>query len=139
MSTLTPFLSYWFWPRLGGGLQYSDPKVIALLTVCGLFVVVSIALRFWRKKLSNPITKKLSSSWPTAAMTFGIIGLILIISRVEDIQFIEMRFMWVLWALALAIYVVFQWFSFMRRHYTVVQKQKVIDVRDRYMPTKKRR
>ncbi len=72
-------------------------------------------------------------------MTFGIIGLILIISRVEDIQFIEMRFMWVLWALALAIYVVFQWFSFMRRHYTVVQKQKVIDVRDRYMPTKKRR
>ena len=72
-------------------------------------------------------------------MTFGIIGLVLVVSRVEDIQFIEMRFLWVLWALALVLYVVLQWFVFVRRHYTVVEKKQVVDIRDRYLPTKKRK
>ncbi len=138
MSTITPFLTYMFWPRLGGA-HYSDPKIVGLLVVCCIFILASFGLKFWRKSLSNAVTKKLSSSWPAAAMTFGIIGLVLVISRVEDIQFIEMRFLWVLWACAIALYVVIQWFMFVRRHYTVVEKKHVVDIRDRYMPKKKRR
>lgn len=132
------YLVYWFWPN-PGNVYYSSPKVLIVMAVCALFVIASFAVRYWRKTLRNPVTKTLSASWPMALLWFGIVGLILVICRVEMIQFLAMRFMWVLWGLVLIVYAVFQLVNFRRRHYVIVAKEKTIDLKDRYMPGKKRR
>ncbi len=132
-----PFLSYWFWPR-PGVWHYGETKVIVLLAICAVLVVLSFVLSRWRSKLKNPVTRMLTRSWSGASLWFGIVGVFLIVCRVEDIQFLEMRAVQALWVLVFALYIVFQAFQFRRRHYTVMERSKVIDERDKYLPKKKR-
>ena len=124
---------YWLWPN-PGGWHYSDPKIKILLAICAGLVVLSFLIRLWRSSRSNPITKALSKSWSSALFWFGIVGGILVVSRVETIQFLSMRLLWALWALAFALYVLFQILQFRRRHYTVLERTRVIDEREKYLP-----
>lgn len=128
--------SYLFWPNLGIS-SYDSPKIIAFLSISIGLVVGSFIIKHWRKNSNNPITKKLSRSWASAAFWFGIVGLFLTISRVEGISYVSMRFWWVVWSIALAFYFFLQLKLFRSRHYTPVKTQKKKDPRDKYLPKKK--
>ena len=135
MSTLT----YLFYPNPGAS-SYDNPKVLALFALCGFLVIFSFIIRYWRKHQKNPVTKKLSTSWSRAAFWFGIVGLVLVVARVEPIQYIAMRVWWIVWAVAILLYIVFQVRVFRLRHYTVVPKDRTEqEGRDPYLPKKKRR
>lgn len=129
--------SYIFWPR-PPATGYDNPKIQAVLVVCALLVVASFALRYWRRKLRNPQTKKLSKSWSSAAFSFGVVGVILAVARAEDISYISMRFWWVLWVAFLALYLFMQFRLFRAKHYEMLPKQEFSDPRDKYLPKKKK-
>lgn len=111
--------------------------MLALLGVCFALVIVSFGIRYWRRVLRNPVTKKLSTSWSSASFWFGAVGMVLVVCRVEAIQFLAMRALWGMWLLAGVLYVIVQVISFRRRHYTVLEKMQVVDERDKYLPRKK--
>lgn len=125
------------WPN-PGGWHYGDTKVQIILAACVLLIALSFVIKYWRAKVKNSVTRKLSASWSGAAMTFGIIALVLAVSRVETIQFMSMRALWIVWALCAALYVVFQLMAFRNRHYVVLEKKHHVDGRDRYLPKKKK-
>ncbi|MBT3293175.1 hypothetical protein HN512_05075 [Candidatus Peregrinibacteria bacterium] len=129
-------LTYIFWPR-PNQVGYDNPKIIAILAICISFIVASFIIKKWRKGLHNTQTKKLSKSWSTALIWFGAIGLVLVISRVEDISYVSMRFLWVLWLLILALYVLLQIKLFKAKHYEVLPSERVEDPRRKYLPKKK--
>lgn len=87
--------------------------------------------------MKNPITRNLSSSWSSALFWFGFVAAFLIVSRVETIQFLSMRLLWLFWGLFAALYVFFQILNFRRRHYTVLERAQVIDEREKYLPKSK--
>ncbi len=132
-----PFLSYWFWPN-PAGWYYTDQRVQMLFAFCAALIVISFLIRFWRGRLTNAVTKNLSRTWSATVFWFGIVGLILTVSRVETIQFVSMRALWALWVLLLAVIIFFQFIQFRRRHYTVIERAQVVDERDRYLPRKKK-
>jgi hypothetical protein len=127
---------YLFWPN-PGGWDYGDSKVIALTIACLALILSSFLLRFWRGRMKNPQTKSLSKMWPSAALWFGLLGLVLIVCRVEFIQFLAMRFLWVLLLGIAALFVILQFVQFRRRHYTVLGRTQVKDEREKYLPRKK--
>ena len=133
-----PFLSYLFWPNPGIS-SYDQPKVIALLVACALLILAAVGLKVWRAKIGNPVLRKLSKSWAGAAGWFGGIGIFLIVSRVEGVQYISMRFWWLVWLLAAAAYLYVQWRKFRMRYYQVLPSEQSADPLDRYLPRKKRR
>lgn len=126
-------LSYWFWPH-PGGLSYGDPRVLTLLAVCLLMIAASLVISLWRRRQENPVTRRLSRSWPRTLRWFGGAGIVLTVSRVEEIQFLAMRALWVVWGLTLTACVLFQVWRFRRRHYTVVKGRKEEDPRAKYLP-----
>ena len=132
------FLLYVFYPNPGHA-GYADAWMTVSLIACGVLVVGSFAVRFWRSKLlQNSITKKLSKTWSPAMFWFGVVGLVLLISRVEKIQFIAMRFLWVLWVIAVLLYLFAQWKIFRSRHYAIIPTVKTGDPRDKYLPKRKK-
>lgn len=135
---LVSFLTYWFYPNPGNA-DYGNPKVQLLLALCVLLMAGAVGIRFWRNRQPNPITKKLSRSWAVASLWFGIVALVLTVSRVEQIQFFAMRFLWALWVIALVAYIILQVRVFRARHYQVLPRETVVDPRDPYLPGKKRR
>ena len=132
-----PLFSYLFYPNPGNA-TYESPKVLILFAVCFGLVVCSFALRVWRGRLQNPVTKRLSRSWSSACLWFSVIGLVLIISRVEQISYVSMRFLWVLWAIVLLFYLFIQVKQFRARHYEQLPKETVEDPREKYLPKRKR-
>lgn len=133
------FFTYLFWPNPPGETGYGSPKALALLILCGLLVAASFCIAAWRKRQTNPMTKKLSRSWSSAAMWFGCIGLFLVVCRVEHIQYLAMRFLWVVWLFSLLLYVGIQVKLYRTRHYEVISEEQADDPRDKYLPKKKRR
>ena len=132
------FLSYLFWPNPGNA-TYQSPKAIALLIACVVLAIFSVGIRLWRRNLQNPVTKKLSASWGSAAFWFGLSGAVMVVARVEQIQFLAMRFLWVLWAAFACLYLFFQLRRFRQKHYEVLPKVKLAeDPREKYLPTKKK-
>lgn len=132
------FLRYLFWPNPGFA-AYTDVDMLGLLGLCVLLIVASFALSFWRRKQSNPLTRKLSASWASVAFWFGLVGVVLVVARVEDIQFLAMRFLWVLWAVLLLAYVFLQARVWRARHYEILPTETRHDPRDAYLPRGKRR
>ena len=130
-------LVYWFWPN-PGGWSYDSLHVRLILGACLLILLSSFVIAFWRSRTSNPMTKLLTKSWPTAAFWFGITGVVFVISREATIQFVSMRVLWVVWGLLAVLYASIQLLSFRRRHYTVVKSRRVVDERDKYLPSRKR-
>lgn len=130
------FLIYWVWPN-PGAWTYSDPKIMTAIALSCLLVVGSFFISAWRRKQSNPQTRMLSASWSSASFWFGLVALFLIVCRVELIQFFAMRALWIVWFGSLALYVVLQVLQFQRRHYTVIGRPTIVDVREKYLPRKK--
>jgi len=137
-NSVYSFFHYWFYPNPGLA-GYNKPSIIALIVICAVLIIGSFALSYWRSHLENAVTKKLSKTWSSVMFWFGIVGIIMVISRVHQIQFFAMRFLWVLWVLGLAVYGFLQMRIFRSRHYEVIKQERVIDPRDRYLPGKKKR
>lgn len=131
-------LSYLFWPN-PGPTTYENPKVIGLLLLCSLFLVASLLCRIWRRKLQNPVLRKLTRSWPRTALWFGIIGLFLVVSRAEGVSYVSMRFLWVVWGIALVLYVFLQLKLMRLKYYEPVLTHQPDDPREKYLPRKKRK
>ena len=131
-------LTYWFWPNPGNA-DYTSPKAIALLVLCVAAIVASIVLPRLRNRWTNPQLKKLSRTWAAACAWFGGIGLVLVICRVEEIQYLAMRFLWVLWGAALLAYLALQVKLYRARYYEVLPNAPVHDARAPYLPKRKKR
>ncbi len=134
LRAIRPTLRYFFAVN-PGGVTYGT--MTGLIILCGVLFVSSFAIRIWRRRTSNPVTKKLSRSWSSAAFWFAIIGFIFIVCRVEGIQFLAMRFFWLLWSIGAALYLFFQARQFRNRHYQILPKERTHDPRDRYLPRKR--
>lgn len=135
---MTQFFSYWLWPN-PADWSYGEQNVTILLVVTIGMVALSFAVRIWRKSIKNPMTRTLSRSWSAALLWFGLTGAFMVVSRVEQIQFLSMRALWAVWALILVLYAFFQFLQFQRRHYTVMRGQPGNqDARAKYLPRKKR-
>ncbi len=129
---------YIFHPNPGNA-AYISPTMGTLLLLSVVLIAASFAIRAWRGHLRNAVTKKLSRLWSGAALWFGIIGVILVVSRVEGIQYIAMRFWWGVWIVALVAFALLQMRLFKSRHYEVLPTVKAMDPREKYLPGKKRR
>ena len=127
------FLLYLFWPNPGNAM-YSSPKALLLLVLCGVFILCSFGIRFWRRRCADPILRKLTRSWASALLWFGISGIVLVVARVEYIQFVAMRFWWLVWCLALLAYCFFQYRNMQHRYYRVIRQGPIEDSREKYLP-----
>lgn len=135
---MSSFLTYLFWPNPGNA-DYTSPKALLLILLCVALVVASFVWPRVRGRSSNVQLKKISGSWGTAAGWFGWTGLVLVIARVEEIQFIAMRFLWLLWGVALLVYLFVQYRIYTMRYYEVLPTAPTADARARYLPKKKKR
>lgn len=88
----------------------------------------------WRRKCADPMVRKFTRSWASALLWFGVSGLILVIARVEYIQFLAMRFWWLVWLVCLLLYVVFQYRIVRQRYYRVIPQEHMEDPREKYLP-----
>lgn len=131
------FLVYLFWPNPANA-TYGNPKAMLLLVVCGLFMVASVGIRLWRRRLPSGVLRRLSRSWATASLWFGITGLIMVVARAEQIQYLSMRFLWVLWLAFFLLYLVIQVRLYRARYYMVMPTVQSSDPRERYLPKRKR-
>ena len=132
------FLRYWFHANPGFA-EYNELDMLAAMGLCGLLLLAALLISLWRRRTSNSLSRKLSSSWATAAFWFAIVGLLFVVARVEDIQYFAMRFMWVLWTALLLLFVFVQFRKWRMRHYEVLPTQAVHDPRDPYLPRQKKR
>ncbi len=135
---MNTFLTYLFWPNPGSS-GYTNPKAFALLIFCIVLIAGAAALSAWRSRQHNPRMKRLSRSWPVASFWFGLVGLLLVVARVEEIQFLAMRFLWVLWAIAAILYILLQVKLFRSRFYEELPIDRSDDPRKAYLPKRKRR
>ena len=135
---MSEFLKYLLWPNLGTA-AYDNPKVVSLLILSLCLIGFSFLIRLWRKRLKNSVTRRLSRSWASAALWFGITALILTVSRTEGISYVSMRLWWFVWALVLIIYIVFQVKIFRMRHYEKIATKIIEDPLVKYLPKKKKR
>lgn len=131
-------LSYLFRPN-PSDLAYGDSTAMLVIGACIALVILSFVIHIWRRKSANAMVRKLGKSWSSAAFWFGIVGLVLIVSRIENIQFVAMRFLWVLWAIAAILFAVAQLRIFRAKNYQVLPRVTVNDPRAAYLPEKKRR
>lgn len=138
MAFLKAFLIYLVWPNPGNA-TYASPRIAAILLLCGLLVLSSLVFPLLRHRGKNPVFKRLSRTWATAAFWFGLVGLILGVSRVEGVGFLAMRLWWVVWGIALAFYLFFQFRLFRLRYYQPLPREHTDDPRERYLPKKKNR
>lgn len=131
------WLSYFFWPNPGNA-NYDNPKVIALLVFCALLVIASFVISRWRDGLHNQSLKKVSRSWSSASLWFGLTGLLFTVSRAEQIQFLSMRALWLIWAAAAVLFIALQIRAVQTRTYEVIRATKKEDPRSKYLPKRKR-
>lgn len=118
--------------------DYSDAGLLPFMMVAAALLIASFFLSRWSRANANPVTKKLSKSWPRAAFIFGFIALILVVSRAESIQYIAMPFLWVVWAVLGLLYVTLQYRVFRARHYQVLKIEHVEDPREKYLPKRRK-
>jgi len=130
-------VTYILWPN-PPALSYGDNRILALMFACFFLVFLSVLARMWRKRTQNSVAKKLSRSWPGALLWFGIIGLVMAVSRVEQISYASMRLWWVVWALALLIYLLFQARVFRLKYYEKIHYEIQEDPLNKYLPKKKK-
>jgi len=131
-------MTYLFYPNPGNAM-WNSPKVVLLLLVCLTLVIASFAIKRWRAKVSNPVSRKLSRSWPSATFWFGIVGFILIFSRIENIGYVSMRLWWLVWLVAAGFYLFMQVRIFRARHYNVLPREQQDDPREKYLPKSKKK
>jgi glucan phosphoethanolaminetransferase (alkaline phosphatase superfamily) len=137
MNTFTALLRHFFYPNPAGG-SYGSTSMIVAMAICALLIVISFVIRWWRTRQADQRVRTLSRGWSSVTFWFGVVGLVLVVSRAEHIQFFAMRFLWVLWGVALAVYIGLQIRLWRARYYQVLPKLHVEDPRDKYIPGKKK-
>lgn len=137
MATLQSLFIYLFWPNPGNA-GYDSTSMQALLAMCILLLVFSFIFRFFRSRMSNPVLKKISRSWSSAAFWFGVIGLLFVVSRVEGVGFLAMRMWWVAWGILILLYIGVQIRLFRMRYYERLPAEAAHDPRNRYLPKRKK-
>lgn len=135
---MSDFLTYLFWPN-PGNVYYSSPKVMLVLIVALLMIVGSFALSWWRKNKASAAVRKVSKAWAPSLLWFGLTAVILAVARVEQIQFVAMRFLWVIWGALILVIAYFQVRVYRNRYYEVLPTENVVDPRSKYLPKKKHR
>lgn len=131
-------LTYLFWPNPGNA-SYSSPKAFALLIVCCLLLGAAALLSVWRRRQANPRLKQISRLWPAVSFWAGLTGMLLIVARVEQIQFLAMRVWWVIWMASIVFFCVQQVRLFRARYYKELPMKRVRDPRGTYLPKRKKR
>lgn len=117
--------------------HYSDWWVLALFGVALACIVGSFLLKAWHRKQQS-VTRKLSAGWSSVSFWFGIVALLLVVSRVERIQVLAMPFLWALWILAALAYIFIQWRKFRAKHYEIIP-QAATSKADPYLVSGKRK
>lgn len=135
---MSDFLTYLFWPN-PGNVYYSSPKVMLVLVVALLMIVGSFVLSWWRRNKASAAVRKVSKAWAPSLLWFGLTAVILAVARVEQIQFVAMRFLWVIWGALALVIAYFQVRVYRNRYYEVLPTENVVDPRSKYLPKKKHR
>jgi Ca2+/Na+ antiporter len=112
--------------------------MVALLCVSVGLMLLAVIIKVLRARMRNSMTRSLSGSWSYASFWFGFTGLILVVSRGENILFLQMRILWIVWVLCMAVYIFFQVLSFRNRHYAVIKHPHRGQDHDPYLPRKKK-
>lgn len=135
---MSKLLTYIFYPN-PGQFTYASAEIQVGLALCAALVLSSFGVRMWRARLTNSVTKKLSRAWSSVLFWFGVVGIVLLIARVEKIQFFAMRFAWVLWGIAFLLILFLQYKVYRARHYEVMPRAATPDdPRAKYLPGKKK-
>ncbi len=115
----------------------TNPVMLVLLIVSILLILASPVIR-WRRKAASPIAKKLSKTWPVVSLGFGFAGFVFAVCRLQGIEFLSMRVLWVVWLVLLGGYLYLQYRLFAARYYQVLPKQATQeDPRQKYLPGSK--
>jgi Na+/H+ antiporter NhaD/arsenite permease-like protein len=77
--------------------------VLGLLLFLGYFVLKAI-----RRKTKNKTLKKIVREFPTGLLWFGLIAMFLVWMRYESVPWLSMRFLWVLWAGGILVWLFFK-------------------------------
>ena len=130
------FFSYLFWPN-PGIVAYGDPHPRIAFVVCGLLLLSACAFRVVRARSRCGSFRRLTHSWTRAALWFGGSGIFLTIARTEGIQYLAMRFWWVIWGGSLVVYTVVQCRRARLLWYEILPSSPSQDLREKYLPHKK--
>lgn len=129
-------LSYLFWPNPGVA-AYSDPMPLAAFAVCGVLLLLSLVLRILRKRAHSWSIRRFAQSFDRVTLWFGIVGLLLVVARVEGMQYLAMRFWWVVWGGSLLSCSVVQLRRLRFLGYEVISSAAPPDPREKYLPRRK--
>ena len=129
--------SYLFWPN-PGGVSYAGPHPRIAFLVCGILLLLSLVLRILRARSRSGSFRRLSHGWARAVLWFSLVGLFLVVARVEEVQYVAMRFWWIVWGGSAAGYVFLQWRRTQRLWYEVIPSTPAQDFREKYLPHTKR-
>ena len=130
-------ISYLFWPN-PGGVSYLDPHPLIALLVCGVLLLLALVLRILRTRSHSGSFRRLTQSFDRAALWFGLVGLFLVIARAEEIQYVAMRFWWIVFGGSFALYVFVQCRRARLLWYEVIPSAPSQDLREKYLPHRKR-
>jgi hypothetical protein len=121
MRELVLFLRHFLSLNPTSVAHYSSPEILVMFALAAACFVAWFLLRRWHKKQQS-LTRKLSASWSIVSFWFGVVALLLIISRVERVQVMAAPFLWLFWAVGLLAYVFVQWRLFRAKHYEVLPR-----------------
>lgn len=130
-------LSYLFWPNPGGA-TYGDPHPRIAIAVCGALLLLSLALRILRVRSHSGSIRRFAQSFARIAMWFGVTGLLLVVARVEEIQYLAMRFWWIVWGGSFILCCVVRLRRLRLLGYEVIPSAAPPDSREKYLPRRKR-
>lgn len=85
----------------------SMPKemILALLSFGVLLILLYILTKFIKRKTKNKLIKKTIRELPTGLLIFGIIDLLLILFRLENVPRFSMRIWWLVYWIAFIVWV----------------------------------
>ena len=86
----------------------SNELILTIIIVATLMIVLSLGLKYLRRKTKNKILKKYIREFPGGLMIFGILALFLLWVRVKSIPILSMRLWWVFYHFAFVVWVLFK-------------------------------
>lgn len=117
--------------------DFKYTKLILLLM--GIFFVISIALKIYRRKyVKDEIVKRIIKHYPSKFFSFGVIIFLLLFVREAGIPFLSMRIWWIV----LLLYIIY-WggkacLDFKKEYRKRSNKTAVSDIKTKYLPKKKK-
>ncbi len=130
-------LSYLFWPNPGGA-AYGDPHPRMALAICSALLLLSLALRILRVRSRSGSVRRFAQSFDRVALWFGVTGLLLVVARVEEIQYLAMRFWWIVWGGSVVLCCIVRLRRLRLLGYDVIPSAAPPDSREKYLPRRKR-